>query len=76
MDLFSRPLDETLAGAYPLTVHSGCPALAAEVADKIASVLASAQRPLIYVGGGCGAAAANGLSSTLPITWTFRSHTR
>jgi acetolactate synthase-1/2/3 large subunit len=52
MDLFSRPLDETLAGAYPLTVHSGCPALAAEVADKIASVLASAQRPLIYVGGG------------------------
>ena len=52
MDVFSRPLPAGLAGRYPLPADTGRPALDAEVAARIAGLLISARRPLIYIGGG------------------------
>jgi acetolactate synthase-1/2/3 large subunit len=49
MDHFSRPLSTV---EHPLPVHSGRPALAAQDATRIAEALVTAQRPLLYVGGG------------------------
>lgn len=51
MDHFSRPVPRATATAFPLAVPER-PALAAEVADRIAGMLLSAERPLIYLGGG------------------------
>ena len=50
MDIFSRPA----AGNqdYPLPADTGRPGLPADVADRIAGLLATAERPLIYIGGG------------------------
>jgi acetolactate synthase-1/2/3 large subunit len=48
MDLFSRPAP---ASTFPLTPVSR-PDLPADVAGRIAELLLSAERPLIYVGGG------------------------
>lgn len=52
MDLFSRPVPQRLASAYPLVRDSAAPGLPRGVADRIASHLIEAERPLIYVGGG------------------------
>jgi acetolactate synthase-1/2/3 large subunit len=52
MDLFSRPL--TAAAAYPRPAASTAPALADADAGRIAAVLAGAERPLVYLGGGLG----------------------
>jgi acetolactate synthase I/II/III large subunit len=49
MDLFSR---EVPALAYPLVAHHPAPALQPEEAHRIAEALVSAEKPLIYVGGG------------------------
>jgi acetolactate synthase-1/2/3 large subunit len=51
MDLFSRPLPAT-AATYPVPAASTAPALAPDDAARIAEALLSAERPLIYVGGG------------------------
>jgi acetolactate synthase-1/2/3 large subunit len=53
MDLFSRPLPDTVA-AYPLPQRRTRPDLAPDDADRIAAALVSAERPLIYLGGGLG----------------------
>ncbi|GAB3447605.1 thiamine pyrophosphate-binding protein [Actinophytocola sediminis] len=50
MDLFSRPAPAN--AAYPLVAHSPAPTLATPDAARIAEALVTAQRPLIYVGGG------------------------
>lgn len=52
MDLFSRQVPRRLAGAYPLVRDSAAPGLPRGVAERIASRLLQADRPLIYVGGG------------------------
>ncbi|GIJ73738.1 thiamine pyrophosphate-binding protein [Virgisporangium ochraceum] len=52
MDLFSRPLPGWEAGRYPLPVTATAPALPADDADRIAAMLAGADRPLVYLGGG------------------------
>jgi acetolactate synthase-1/2/3 large subunit len=52
MDIFSRQLPEELAARYPLPADTGRPALEPETAARIAQLLISAERPLIYVGGG------------------------
>ncbi|GLY73922.1 thiamine pyrophosphate-binding protein [Actinoallomurus iriomotensis] len=49
MDLFSRPVRPT---ARPLPVTAPAPALPEEDARRIAGLLAEAERPLIYLGGG------------------------
>ncbi|GLY82093.1 acetolactate synthase, large subunit, biosynthetic type [Actinoallomurus iriomotensis] len=49
MDLFSRPVRPT---ARPLPVTASAPALPEEDARRIAGLLAEAERPLIYLGGG------------------------
>ncbi|MET8150585.1 thiamine pyrophosphate-binding protein [Actinoplanes sp. NPDC049668] len=54
MDLFSRPLPADSAQAYPLVGHATRPALTEADADRIAALLAGAERPLIYLGGGLG----------------------
>lgn len=65
MDLFSRPLPdhvspypptspEASSGAYPLVGHAARPDLPVDVAERIASALIDAERPLIYLGGGLG----------------------
>jgi len=53
MDLFSRPLPETVP-AYPLPGSSSRPDLGRADADRIAAELLAAERPLIYLGGGLG----------------------
>ncbi|GLZ01246.1 thiamine pyrophosphate-binding protein [Actinoplanes sp. NBRC 103695] len=53
MDVFSRELPDTLAG-YPLPRHPTRPDLAPDDAELIAAALVSAERPLIYLGGGLG----------------------
>jgi acetolactate synthase-1/2/3 large subunit len=53
MDLFSRPVPGTVP-AYPLPGLATRPDLAAADAERIATALAEAERPLIYVGGGLG----------------------
>jgi len=50
MDIFSRPAPAGLA--YPLPAGTGRPGLPSDVAGRIADLLAAAQRPLIYIGGG------------------------
>ncbi|HET9139047.1 thiamine pyrophosphate-binding protein [Actinophytocola sp.] len=52
MDLFSRPVPAGSATAHPLVGQAAAPVLPAEVARRIAGLLAAADRPLIYVGGG------------------------
>jgi len=52
MDLLSRPLPD--GPDYLLPVHTAVPDLPPPEADRIAGLLLSAQRPLIYVGGGLG----------------------
>ncbi|MEV6964160.1 thiamine pyrophosphate-binding protein [Hamadaea sp. NPDC051192] len=52
MDLLSRPLPD--AADHHLPVHTTVPDLPADEADRIAGLLLSARRPLIYVGGGLG----------------------
>jgi acetolactate synthase-1/2/3 large subunit len=55
MDLFSRPVP---AGArHPLPAEAGAPDLPDEVAAHIAELLVTAERPLIYLGGGLRGAA-------------------
>ena len=53
MDIFSRPLPEPVA-ASPLPGSSSRPDLEPAEADRIAAQLVSAERPLIYLGGGLG----------------------
>lgn len=52
MDLLSRPLPD--GPDYPLPADTTVPDLAPGDADRIAALLAAAERPLIYVGGGLG----------------------
>jgi acetolactate synthase-1/2/3 large subunit len=52
MDLFSRQVPEETATAYPLVGHAPAPALPVAEADRIAELLVTAAKPLIYVGGG------------------------
>jgi acetolactate synthase I/II/III large subunit len=52
MDLFSRQVPAESATAYPLVAHRSAPALPEADARRIAELLARAERPLIYVGGG------------------------
>jgi acetolactate synthase-1/2/3 large subunit len=49
MDHFSRPVP---AASHPLVADPGTPALPAGVADRIATALIGARRPLVYLGGG------------------------
>ncbi|MFF3373803.1 thiamine pyrophosphate-binding protein [Streptomyces sp. NPDC002680] len=51
MDLWSRQVEE-YAGEYPLPKSSALPALDRVTAERIAQTLLSAERPLIYFGGG------------------------
>ncbi len=71
MDLFSRPLPRRLAGRYPLVREAAPPSLPPPVAERIASLLLRAQRPLLYVGGGlrdaAGRAALRSLAEHLDI---------
>jgi acetolactate synthase-1/2/3 large subunit len=53
MDLFSRRLPDTVP-AYPVPQQRTRPDLAADDADRIAAALVTAERPLIYLGGGLG----------------------
>lgn len=52
MDLFSRELPASYIPSPPLPQESPLPGLGNGVADQIAGILASADRPLIYLGGG------------------------
>ena len=52
MDLFSRELPASYTPSPSLPQESPLPGLAVGVADQIARILASAERPLIYLGGG------------------------
>ncbi|WP_326732622.1 thiamine pyrophosphate-binding protein [Streptomyces phaeochromogenes] len=51
MDLFSRQVEE-YAGAYPLPGGATLPGLDRATAERIAQTLLSAERPLVYFGGG------------------------
>ncbi len=51
MDHFSRPVPRDTAARYPLPAPQR-PGLQAGLAERIADVLAAADRPLVYVGGG------------------------
>ncbi|MEV6489699.1 thiamine pyrophosphate-binding protein [Actinoplanes sp. NPDC051633] len=53
MDLFSRPLPDTVP-AYPLPQRRTRPDLVPDTADRIAAALVTAERPLLYIGGGLG----------------------
>jgi acetolactate synthase-1/2/3 large subunit len=55
MDIFSRPMPEGVP-AYPLPEKATRPVISAADAEAIAAALASAERPLIYLGGGLGGA--------------------
>jgi acetolactate synthase-1/2/3 large subunit len=52
MDLFSRPVPATSGTAYPLVGHATTPDLTQADASRIAEALVTAERPLVYVGGG------------------------
>jgi acetolactate synthase I/II/III large subunit len=52
MDMFSRPLDDESAAAYPLPTQAVKPTLPREAAEKIVAELAASERPLVYIGGG------------------------
>ncbi|MFI0452083.1 thiamine pyrophosphate-binding protein [Actinomadura sp. 6N118] len=49
MDLFSRPVADI---EYPLPVTAAEPDLPADTARRVADLLAAAERPLLYIGGG------------------------
>ncbi|MFC7532953.1 thiamine pyrophosphate-binding protein [Actinoplanes sp. GCM10030250] len=51
MDHFSRQVPGGTGSAFPLAVPHR-PALAADVADRIADMLLAAEKPLVYIGGG------------------------
>ncbi|WP_430503110.1 thiamine pyrophosphate-binding protein [Micromonospora trifolii] len=51
MDHFSRPVEPETATAHPLAAQER-PGLPADVAGRIADLLVSAERPLVYLGGG------------------------
>ncbi|MEW1585408.1 thiamine pyrophosphate-binding protein [Micromonospora vinacea] len=51
MDHFSRPVEPGTATAHPLAAQER-PGLPADVAGRIADLLVSAERPLVYLGGG------------------------
>jgi acetolactate synthase I/II/III large subunit len=63
MDIFSRPLPAE--PVYPLPAGTGRPALDAETAAAIADLLAAAERPLLYIGGGLRSPAARKALLTL-----------
>lgn len=65
MDLFSRKVSDSFSQIPPLPTESHSAGLGAGIAEEIAAMLASAERPLIYVGGGV--RTATGLSSLLKI---------
>jgi acetolactate synthase-1/2/3 large subunit len=52
MDMFSRQIPAESATAYPLAAHATAPALSQVDARRIMELLAGAERPLIYLGGG------------------------
>lgn len=52
MDLFSRKLSSYVTSIPPLPTESHPAGLGAGIAEQIAEMLASAERPLLYVGGG------------------------
>jgi acetolactate synthase-1/2/3 large subunit len=52
MDMWSRPQDVAMADRYPLPREAFGPALPAGTAEQIVERLASARRPMLYVGGG------------------------
>jgi acetolactate synthase I/II/III large subunit len=52
MDIFSRPVPSDYASRYPLPQHLPAPDMAPAVAGRVADALLSAERPLIYIGGG------------------------
>lgn len=52
MDIFSRPVPDDQASRYPLPQHITAPDMAPGTADQVADALISAERPLIYIGGG------------------------
>jgi acetolactate synthase-1/2/3 large subunit len=52
MDIFSRPVPSEPRSQYPLPRDISKPGLEPGVAGRIAAALLTAQRPLIYIGGG------------------------
>jgi acetolactate synthase-1/2/3 large subunit len=66
MDIFSRPMPDG-APAYPLPETSTRPVISEADAEAIATALAQAERPLIYVGGGAGGTALRELAEHLDI---------
>ena len=52
MDVFSRPVLGGAAGRFPLAGERSTPAVDASTAERVAALLLSAERPLVYVGGG------------------------
>jgi acetolactate synthase-1/2/3 large subunit len=52
MDVFSRVVPEVAAGPFPLPMQTVTPKLDGETAERIAGLLANAERPLLYIGGG------------------------
>ncbi|MFD1824636.1 thiamine pyrophosphate-binding protein [Mumia zhuanghuii] len=52
MDMFSRPLALETADAYPVVAVSTTPGVGEAEAKRVADLLVSAERPLVYVGGG------------------------
>jgi acetolactate synthase-1/2/3 large subunit len=65
MDIFSRPVPEELSARYPLPAEAGRPALEPETAARIAELMITAERPLIYIGGGLRSARARKALLTL-----------
>ncbi|MEV6848129.1 thiamine pyrophosphate-binding protein [Actinoplanes sp. NPDC051411] len=66
MDIFSRPMPDAVP-VYPLPAAATRPGISAADAEAIAAALASAERPLIYVGGGAGRADLRELAEHLGI---------
>jgi acetolactate synthase-1/2/3 large subunit len=66
MDIFSRPMPEGVP-AYPLPERTTRPVISAADAEAIATALAEAERPLIYLGGGAAGAAVKELAEHLDI---------
>ena len=52
MDLFSRVVPDAAAVPFPLPIEAVTPHLDAATAERIAVLLADAERPLLYIGGG------------------------
>jgi acetolactate synthase-1/2/3 large subunit len=66
MDIFSRPMPDAVP-VYPLPAAVTRPGISTADAEAIAAALASAERPLIYVGGGAGRADLRELAEHLGI---------